>query len=248
MNKAVYLVVVTLLASSLGFSQKKKELIAEVAQLKTKAIEMQQKIDKMKAEKEVNLSDDFQNFSYAFGVSMGGTLKNLGFDSLAYNSFTGAVRDVMLGKEKMTSEDAQGIIQTAIEKIIKEKAAEGELFLSENKKNENVISTESGLQYEIIKEGDGQIPVASDRVKVHYTGMLIDGKVFDSSVERGEPASFGVSGVIKGWTEALLLMPVGSKWKLFIPQELGYGARGAGGGEIPPYSTLIFEVELLGIE
>ncbi|MBM1105303.1 FKBP-type peptidyl-prolyl cis-trans isomerase [Aurantibacter crassamenti] len=248
MNKAVYLIIVSLLVSTLGFSQKKKELIAQVAQLKAKALEMQQEVDQMKAEKVVDLTDEFQNFSYAFGVSMGGTLKNLGFDSLSYNSFTSAVEDIMLGQEKMTPEAAQGLIQEAIEKATKAKAAEGELFLSENKKNANIVTTASGLQYEIIKNGDGQIPVATDGVQVHYTGMLIDGKVFDSSVERGEPLSIGVNGVIKGWTEALLLMPVGSKWKLFIPQELGYGARGAGGGEIPPYSTLIFEVELLSID
>lgn len=122
---------------------------------------------------------------------------------------------------------------------------EGEEFLAKNKTNDDVITTESGLQYTIIKEGNGEKPGSMDYVKVHYTGSLLDGTVFDSSVERGEPAVFGVFQVIPGWTEALQLMPVGSKWKLFIPQELAYGENGA--GIIKPYSVLIFEVELLEI-
>ncbi|MCI6324469.1 MAG: FKBP-type peptidyl-prolyl cis-trans isomerase, partial [Bacteroidales bacterium] len=124
--------------------------------------------------------------------------------------------------------------------------AEGEQFLAENALRDGVKVTESGLQYEVIKMGKGKKPSATDRVKVHYHGTLIDGTVFDSSVERGEPITFGLNQVIAGWTEGLQLMPVGSKFKLYIPQELGYGSRNA--GSIPPYSTLIFEVELLGIE
>ena len=124
--------------------------------------------------------------------------------------------------------------------------AQGEKFLAENALREGVIVTESGLQYEVIKMGKGRKPSATDHVKVHYHGTLIDGTVFDSSVERGEPITFGLNQVIAGWTEGLQLMPVGSKFKLYIPQELGYGSRNA--GSIPPYSTLIFEVELLGIE
>ena len=123
---------------------------------------------------------------------------------------------------------------------------QGEKFLEENKLREGVIVTESGLQYEVLKMGKGQKPSATDRVKVHYHGTLIDGTVFDSSVDRGEPIVFGLNQVIAGWTEGVQLMPVGSKFKFFIPQELGYGSRAA--GSIPPYSTLIFEVELLGIE
>lgn len=123
---------------------------------------------------------------------------------------------------------------------------EGEEFLAKNKANGDVVTTASGLQYTIIKEGNGPKPTFTDRVKVHYTGTLLDGTVFDSSVERGEPAVFGVGQVISGWTEALMSMPVGSKWKLFIPQELAYGANGAG-QMIKPYSLLIFEVELLEI-
>lgn len=121
----------------------------------------------------------------------------------------------------------------------------GEEFLAENAKRQGITVTPSGLQYEILKKGNGPKPVATDKVKVHYHGTLIDGTVFDSSVDRGEPAEFGVTQVIQGWVEALQLMPVGSKWKLYIPQELAYGGRDM--GTIKPFSTLIFEVELLGI-
>lgn len=142
---------------------------------------------------------------------------------------------------------ANQFIQQAIDNIkYGDVKAEGERFLAENKLKEGVVTTESGLQYEVIKEGKGAKPVATDRVKVHYHGTLIDGTVFDSSVERGEPIVFGLNQVIAGWTEGVQLMSVGSKYRFFIPQELAYGSRQA--GQIPPYSTLIFEVELLGIE
>ena len=143
--------------------------------------------------------------------------------------------------------DASRFIQEAIDNIrYGSNKAEGEAFLETNKLKDGVIVTESGLQYEVLKEGKGPKPSATDRVKVHYHGTLIDGTVFDSSVERGEPIVFGLNQVIKGWTEGVQLMPVGSKYRFYIPQELGYGSREA--GKIPPYSTLIFEVELLGIE
>ena len=124
---------------------------------------------------------------------------------------------------------------------------QGLKFLEENKLKEGVVVTESGLQYEVLTMGNGKKPSETDRVKVHYHGTLIDGTVFDSSVERGEPIVFGLNQVIKGWTEGVQLMPVGSKFRFYIPYELGYGERGAG-QQIPPYATLIFEVELLGIE
>ncbi|WP_445375814.1 peptidylprolyl isomerase [Photorhabdus tasmaniensis] len=125
-------------------------------------------------------------------------------------------------------------------------AEEGQKFLAENAQRDGISTTESGLQFSVLKQGDGAIPARTDRVRVHYTGRLIDGTVFDSSVQRGEPAEFPVNGVIAGWIEALTLMPVGSKWELYIPYDLAYGERGAG-ASIPPYSTLIFEVELLDI-
>lgn len=122
----------------------------------------------------------------------------------------------------------------------------GKAFLAENKKHSNVIETDSGLQYEILTKGEGKIPAKTDKVRVHYTGSLIDGTVFDSSVQRGQPAEFPVNGVIAGWIEALTSMPVGSKWRLVIPHQLAYGERGAGNA-IPPFSTLVFEVELLDV-
>ena len=149
--------------------------------------------------------------------------------------------------EQMDGTQAGEYIQNTMNTIkygtVKE---DGEKFLAENALKEGVTTTESGLQYEVIKMGKGKKPAATDRVKVHYHGTLTDGTVFDSSVERGEPTSFGLNQVIKGWTEGLQLMPVGSKFRFYIPQELGYGAQAA--GSIPPYSTLIFEVELLSIE
>jgi FKBP-type peptidyl-prolyl cis-trans isomerase FklB len=149
--------------------------------------------------------------------------------------------------EQMDGTQAGEYIQKTMDNIkygtVKE---EGEKFLAENALKEGIQVTESGLQYEVLKMGRGKKPAATDRVKVHYHGTLIDGTVFDSSVERGEPTSFGLNQVIAGWTEGLQLMPVGSKFRFYIPQELGYGSRNA--GSIPPYSTLIFEVELLGIE
>ena len=149
--------------------------------------------------------------------------------------------------EQMDGTQAGEYIQNTMNTIkygtVKE---DGEKFLAENALKEGVTTTESGLQYEVIKMGRGKKPAATDKVKVHYHGTLIDGTVFDSSVERGEPTSFGLNQVIKGWTEGLQLMPVGSKFRFYIPQELGYGAQAA--GSIPPYSTLIFDVELLSIE
>ena len=153
----------------------------------------------------------------------------------------------LLGDTVMTGEQAGEYIQTTMNNIkygtVKE---DGEKFLADNALKEGVTTTESGLQYEVLKMGKGKKPAATDRVKVHYHGTLTDGTVFDSSVDRGEPIVFGLNQVIKGWTEGVQLMPVGSKFRFYIPQELGYGAQNA--GSIPPYSTLIFEVELLGIE
>jgi FKBP-type peptidyl-prolyl cis-trans isomerase FklB len=148
--------------------------------------------------------------------------------------------------EQMTSEEANMYITNALNHIkYGDTKAIGEKFLEENKLKEGIIVTESGLQYEVLKMGKGKKPAATDKVKVHYHGTLIDGKVFDSSVERGEPIVFGLNQVIKGWTEGVQLMPLGSKFRFYIPQELGYGAQAA--GDIPPYSTLIFEVELIDI-
>ena len=250
MKKSI-IITAAFLVTCISFGQKKKDLLNEVAKLKKEVTQLQSKLDNIEKAKEINLDNDIHNFSYAFGVSIGNNLKTIGFDSLSYHSLSGALEDVLNGKEKMNLNDAQKKVQETIkelqEKEAEEKSAEGQQFLAENGKRAGVVTTESGLQYEVLKEGNGPLPKASEKVKVHYTGMLIEGKVFDSSIERGEPTTFGVTQVIKGWQEALQLMPVGSKWKIFIPQDLAYGPRGAGGGEIPPYAALIFEMELLEI-
>jgi len=242
--------IATFLIGITTFAQKKKDLIAEVAQLKAKATEMQGQLNEIAKTKELNLQDSLQSFSYAFGTSIGSNLKTVGFDSLSYNAFSMALEDALRGEEKMEVQDAQMLIKSTIQAkqkaLSKAQSAEGERFLADNGKRPEVVTTDSGLQYEILNKGDGAIATSTDKVKVHYTGTLIDGTVFDSSVRRGEPITFGVTQVIQGWTEALLLMPVGSKWKVFIPQSLAYGPRGS--GEIPPYAALIFEIELLGIE
>jgi FKBP-type peptidyl-prolyl cis-trans isomerase len=162
-----------------------------------------------------------------------------------------AFRLASLGEETaMNEEEANNFIRTYLETAGKKEAQknleEGNAFLEQNKAREGVTTTESGLQYEVITAGTGEKPTAENQVRVHYHGTLIDGKVFDSSVDRGEPAVFGVNQVIPGWTEALMLMPVGSKWKVYLPSNLAYGEQGAG-QDIAPNSALIFEVELLEI-
>lgn len=250
MKKSI-LIITTLFLGFSGLAQKKKDLIKEVANLKGQKTEMQSKLNAFEKAKEVNLNDSLQNFSYAFGVSIGNNLKTIGFDSLAYNTFAVAIEDAIKGNEKITISDAQRIIKTTVQKAqeleAKKKSEEGNKFLAKNGERPEVVTTASGLQYEVLSKGEGAIPVASDRIKIHYTGMLIDGTIFDSSVERGEPAVFGVTQVIKGWQEALQLMPVGSKWMVFIPQDIAYGPNGRGAA-IPPYSALMFEMELLAIE
>lgn len=174
----------------------------------------------------------------------------LGIESVATNFDLikqGFINGLYNYTEQMNSEDAAEYIENTINNLkYGDTKSAGEKFLQENALRDGVIVTESGLQYEVIKMGKGKKPAATDRVKVHYHGTLIDGTVFDSSVDRGEPITFGLNQVIPGWTEGVQLMPVGSKFKFYIPQELGYGSRNA--GSIPPYSALIFEVELLGIE
>jgi len=249
--KQLLLVATAIFFSVAGFGQKKKDLLNEVAKLKAEAIEMKSQLNQIKKAKEINLADNLHKFSYAFGVEIGSNLKTVGVDSLAYNVFATALEEAFNGKERISTQEARTEVQKSIqelqEKQAKKLSEEGTLFLKENGKRAEVVTTSSGLQYEILTKGNGVKPIASDKVKVHYEGKLINGTIFDSSIERGEPVVFGVSQVIPGWTEALQLMPVGSKWKVFIPYDIAYGERGAG-QSIPPYSTLIFEVELLSIE
>ncbi len=196
-----------------------------------------------------NQKNKMDSISYSVGVLMAQNLKD--FEGLDVKQITKGMKDVLNGKElRIDVEDAQEIYQKyAVEMKAKKNEAltkGGIEFLAKNAKRQEVTTLPSGLQYEVLKAGEGVKPTATSKVTVHYTGMLINGEVFDSSVKRGEPATFGVNQVISGWTEALQLMPEGSKWKLFIPYNLGYGDRGAG-QSIPPYATLIFEVELLKV-
>lgn len=201
---------------------------------------------------------ELERLSYALGLSMGNNFKSSGIEEMNIKEFAEGVAAVFEGTQpKMSYDEAKNVIReffTALEQKQNEAAAKmgevnkaaGEAFLAENAKRPEVKTTESGLQYEVINEGNGDKPAASDTVVVHYTGTLIDGTVFDSSVERGTPATFGVTQVIPGWVEALQLMQVGAKWRLYIPSDLAYGPRGAGGA-IGPNSTLIFDVELIQI-
>lgn len=189
--------------------------------------------------------------SYALGLSIGNNFLSTGIKNVDLESFIKGVQDVMNNVPvAMSYEEAQQVMNEYFTKLqgerleLNQKA--GQEFLSINKERPGVVTLPSGLQYEIIKEGNGPKPKATDQVECHYHGTLIDGTVFDSSVERGQPATFGVNQVIPGWVEALQLMPAGSKWKLFIPSNLAYGERGAG-QSIEPNSTLIFEVEILNI-
>ena len=208
--------------------------------------------------KEVVLESDTQKLSYAIGMDVGQYLKGLGSD-IDQDAFNAAVTDMLADKEpKLGMEEGLKIKQDFARKkqaaqmaerqaSSAENKAKGEAFLAENAKKEGVTVTSSGLQYEVLKQGDGPKPKPTDKVKVHYKGTTIDGTEFDSSYSRGEPISFPLNGVIPGWTEGVALMPVGSKYKFYIPAELAYGERQAG-PKIGPNSTLIFEVELLAIE
>ena len=195
---------------------------------------------------------EMEKVSYSLGVNMASNVKSQGLDSIDANAVAKAFNDVFEGNDlDISEEESMTILQEFFGKIQAEKSAKaneaGAAYLAENGAREEVTTTESGLQYEILVSGDGPKPTTSDQVTVHYHGTLTDGTVFDSSVDRGQPATFGVTQVIKGWTEALQLMSVGDKWKLTIPSNLAYGDQGAG-GMIGPGATLVFEVELLGIK
>ena len=188
--------------------------------------------------------------SYSFGVLIAQNLLSQGIEGIDAQSLAAGLSDALTNPNvdpAKANKIVQQYMQTMEAKKYQANVEEGKKYLDENAKRPGVVTLPSGLQYEILKAGNGPLPKSSDRVKVHYTGTLINGKVFDSSVTRGEPAVFGVTQVIQGWVEALQLMPVGSKWKLAIPYTLAYGERGAG-QDIKPFSTLIFEVELLAIE
>ncbi len=193
-----------------------------------------------------------KNISYAIGMNIGANLLQSGATNLDYAEVAAGLQAIIEGKEPRIAKNEAGALLNKFFTELEEKMAEaakseGEAFLAANATRKEVVTLPSGLQYEIMKAGNGPKPKATDTVLCHYHGTLVNGTVFDSSVRRGQPAAFPVNGVIAGWVEALQLMPVGSKWKLFIPYNLAYGARGAG-ESIPPYAALIFEVELLEIK
>ena len=197
--------------------------------------------------------------SYALGLGIGRQLSQMGAADLNIDDFAQAVKDMIDGKEpQVATAEAQQIVEDFFRKQEERQRAEaaekykgakseGEKYLSENAKKEGVVTLPSGLQYQGLKEGNGKSPKATDKVVCHYEGMLIDGTMFDSSVQRGEPATFPLNGVIAGWTEGLQLMKEGAKYRFYIPYQLGYGERGAG-ASIPPFATLVFDVELIEVK
>ena len=208
-------------------------------------------ITELKKPVEVDLSDSTEQVSYCFGVVLGHNFKNTGLDSLDMEIFLSAMQDVFQKKTlKVGPKEAEAAMQQYMQATMMKRSAvakeQGQKFLDTNKTKDGVKTTATGLQYEILSEGKGKTPSKADRVTVHYTGKLIDGTVFDSSIQRGQPATFRVNQVIPGWTEALQLMQEGDKWVLYIPYSLGYGERGYQ-SQIPPFATLIFEVELMKV-
>lgn len=196
--------------------------------------------------------------SYALGLGTGRQLSQMGADNLDIDDFAKAIKDILAGKKpEIDDAEAQTLVKDFFEKQeakqraaaaekFKETKEKGEAYLAENARKEGVVTLPSGLQYQVIKEGNGRRPKATDKVKCHYEGMLVDGTLFDSSIQRGEPATFPLNGVIKGWTEGLQLMQEGAKYRFFIPYHLGYGENGAG-ASIPPFAALVFDVELIEV-
>lgn len=208
-------------------------------------------ITELKKPVEVDLSDSTEQVSYCFGVVLGHNFKNTGLDSLDMDIFLSAMQDVFQKKPlKVGPKEAEAMMHQYMQATMMKRSAiakeRSQVFLDANKTKEGVKTTATGLQYEILSEGKGKSPTTADRVTVHYTGKLTDGTIFDSSIQRGQPATFRVNQVIPGWTEALKLMQEGDKWILYIPYSLGYGERGSP-PQIPPFSTLIFEVELIKV-
>ena len=199
------------------------------------------------------MTEELNNVSYAIGLSVASSLKEQNLDQLDPTVLSYAIKDVFENKTpKFSPNEAQDIIQNYLKELSEKQFAknkeEGEAFLTENGAKTGITTTASGLQFEVVVEGTGKTPSATDVVEVHYHGTLINGNVFDSSIERGTPATFGVNQVIKGWTEALQLMKEGSKYRLYIPQDLAYGAHPHPGGPIEPLMALIFDVELITVK
>ncbi|MCB9187892.1 MAG: FKBP-type peptidyl-prolyl cis-trans isomerase [Flavobacteriales bacterium] len=207
--------------------------------------------NKSKNKSKMKLTTEVDSVSYSIGLNIAENLSNQGLGELNIEALAKGMDDFFAKNDlAISKEQGEQIIQSYMQRKAMEAAnvnkKAGEEFLSENGKKNGVVTLPSGMQYEIIEAGNGPIPKASDKVRTHYHGTLIDGTVFDSSIERGQTATFGVTQVIQGWQEALQLMPVGSKWRLYIPYNLAYGERGAG-GQIGPFATLIFDIELIEI-
>jgi FKBP-type peptidyl-prolyl cis-trans isomerase FklB len=261
MSKSFSALTATLAVASLLVSSQAQQPPAKTPPAKTKAATSpttkKATTAKSGAQTPLALKTEKDKFSYALGMNLGTSLhkQSVPIDPVILER---GLKDALAGKTQMTEEEAKAAImavQTEMRKKMEEsrQAAggvnkkEGDAFLVANKTKEGVVTLPSGLEYKILKEGTGPKPTATDSVVCNYRGTLIDGKEFDSSYKRGQPATFPVNGVIKGWTEALQLMPVGSKWQLFVPADLAYGDRGAG-ADIGPGATLIFEVELMSIQ
>jgi FKBP-type peptidyl-prolyl cis-trans isomerase FklB len=204
------------------------------------------------------MSDDNNSIefraSYGIGMQMGQQLASNPFEGMSLNGVLDGLKDAFeQNEQKFSNEDIQAAFNTINQRMQREQQAQfehviqaGEDFLKQNASKEEIQVTDSGLQYEVLHAGSGSMPTATDKVRTHYEGKLLDGSVFDSSYQRGEPTEFPVNGVIKGWTEALQLMEEGAKWRLYIPHDLAYGEQGAGGA-IGPYETLVFDIELLAV-
>ena len=254
----LFVVCFAALISSALYAQSKKELQAEVNQLKAESGQLKAAVtqltietQELKKAKEIDLNGIHKKASYGLGVLMASNVRKQGGDSLDVVALTAGIEDVFLKKTlKIDEQQATMIVQEYMQGAMERRAAkikeESDAFLKTNKAAAGVKVTSSGLQYKILSTGKGKAPAAAASVTVHYTGTLVDGTEFDSSVRRKEPATFTVDHVIPGWTEALQLMHEGDKWMLFIPSELGYGERGAG-AQIPPNAALIFEVELIKV-
>jgi len=244
MKRLLIFVVTSLVGSFSLLAQSKKDLELQVKKLQTE-------IEQLKKPKVVDLNTANKKAGYGMGVLFANNIKGQGGDSLDVEAMLAAIKDVFEKKTLLLDQQScLPIVQQYMQQAVEKKGAvtkeQGRAFLENNKKNEGVITTATGLQYKVLKAGTGKTPTTTNNVTVHYTGKLIDGTIFDSSVQRGQPASFSLTQVISGWTEALQLMKEGDKWMLYIPYDLAYGERGQG-GQIPPYAALIFEVELIKV-
>ncbi|MEQ9188705.1 MAG: FKBP-type peptidyl-prolyl cis-trans isomerase [Cryomorphaceae bacterium] len=254
------IVIIGMIGCSIG-AMAQKATAPKQDEMLQKQAETDQKIETVLSNQEmlinmygssVDLNKDIDKLSYAFGISFGESFKAQGIKGINYAALAKGVNDAMFGGEpEMSSEQAQQYLNEYIGRMMQERAAaakkDGLAYLEKNAKRPEVKTTESGLQYEVLSEGSGAKPQATSKVTVHYEGRLLDGSVFDSSYKRGQPATFGLNQVIKGWTEGLQLMTPGSKYRLYIPSDLAYGEKGAG-QMIGPGETLIFDVELLKVE